>query len=30
VRLANDDVGRNEITIITVAPDQTATVERTW
>jgi hypothetical protein len=30
VRLANDDVGRDEIALITVEPDQTATIERTW
>ena len=30
VRLANDDVGRHEITTVTVEPDQTATVERRW
>jgi hypothetical protein len=30
VRLTNDDAGRDEITTVTVEPDQTATVERTW
>lgn len=30
VRLANDDVGQNEITIVTVEPDQTSTIERSW
>ena len=30
VRLANDDAGRNEVTTVTVEPDRTATVERSW
>jgi serine/threonine protein kinase len=30
VRLANDDVGQNEVTMVTVEPDRTATIERTW
>jgi serine/threonine protein kinase len=30
VRLANDDIGKDEITTITVEPDETATVERNW
>jgi serine/threonine protein kinase len=30
VRLANDDVGQDETTTITVAPDKMATVERNW
>jgi hypothetical protein len=30
VRLANDDVGQDEATTITVAPDRTATIERSW
>jgi len=30
VRLANDDAGRDEVTTVTVEPDRTATVERSW
>jgi hypothetical protein len=30
VRLANDDTGHDEVTTVTVDPDRTATVERTW
>ena len=30
VRLANDGAGRDEVTIVVVEPDRTATVERTW
>ena len=30
IRLANDDVGHDEITVVTVEPDRTATVERSW
>jgi serine/threonine-protein kinase len=30
VRLANDDVGHDEVTTVTVEPDRTATVERSW
>jgi serine/threonine-protein kinase len=30
IRIANDDVGRDEVTTITVEPDQIATLERTW
>lgn len=30
VRLANEDVGQHEIMTVTVEPDQTATIERSW
>jgi hypothetical protein len=30
IRLANDDVGRDETTTVTVEPDRTATLERSW
>jgi len=30
IRIANDDVGHDEITVVTVEPDRTATVERSW
>jgi hypothetical protein len=30
IRIANDDAGHDEVTTITVEPDQTATLERTW
>ncbi|HEX3759809.1 MAG TPA: PEGA domain-containing protein, partial [Kofleriaceae bacterium] len=30
VRLVNDDAGRDEVTTVTVEPDRTATVERSW
>jgi serine/threonine-protein kinase len=30
VRLANEDAGHDEVTTVTVEPDQTATVERSW
>ncbi|HEX3476413.1 MAG TPA: protein kinase [Kofleriaceae bacterium] len=30
VRLANDDAGHDEVTTVTVEPDRTATVERSW
>jgi serine/threonine protein kinase len=30
VRLANDDAGQDEITTVTVEPDSTVTVERSW
>ena len=30
VRLVNDDVGKDETTTITVEPDKTATIERSW
>jgi hypothetical protein len=30
VRLANNDVGQDETTTITVEPDKTAIVERNW
>jgi len=30
VRLANEDAGRDEVTAVTVEPDRTATIERTW
>jgi serine/threonine-protein kinase len=30
LRLSNDDAGKDETTLITVAPDQTTTVQRSW
>jgi hypothetical protein len=30
VRLANDDAGHDEVTLVTVEPDRTATIERSW
>jgi serine/threonine-protein kinase len=30
LRIANDDVGKDETTLVTVNPDQTTTVQRSW
>ena len=30
LRIANDDVGKDETVMVTVNPDQTTTVQRTW
>jgi serine/threonine-protein kinase len=30
LRIANDDVGKDETTLVTVSPDQTTTVQRSW
>ena len=30
VRLANDEIGQDEVTIVTVEPDKTETIERSW